>query len=193
MSDWKIRQAVPSDAKQLLEIYRPYVLDTAISFEYEVPSVEEFARRITNTLQRYPYLVVEDGGVIAGYAYASPFKERAAYDWSVEVSIYVRQDCTKKGYGAGLYHALEALLKKQHILNLNACIAYTDTEDEHLTNNSMQFHEHMGYRLVGKFRQCGYKFGKWYDMIWMEKMIGEHTQYPEKFLPFGQMNPVGKI
>lgn len=182
-----IRTAVPEDAEELLEIYGPYVTDTAISFEYEVPALEEFRVRIHRTLQSYPYLVMVTGGRIAGYAYASPFKEREAYCHSVETTIYIRMDCRGRGYGKKLYLALEELLKKQNILNVNACIAVTEQEDPYLTNKSMYFHEHMGYRLVGKFTKCGYKFGRWYDMIWMEKMIGEHTENQAPFVPFRDM------
>ena len=180
----EIRVASPEDAKELLEIYRPYVENTAITFEYEVPSVEEFRGRIENTLKKYPYLVAQEHGVLLGYAYASPFKERAAYDWSVEISIYVRKNAKRKGIGKKLYTALENCLKKQGILNANACIAYTDQKDEHLTNDSVRFHTAMGFQMVGEFHQCGYKFNRWYHMVWMEKMIGEHTNIPENVKPF---------
>lgn len=188
MKNINIRIADISDAEELLGIYAPYVTDTAVSFEYEVPSLREFSDRIYSVLQKYPYLVAEEENGIIGYAYASPFKQRAAYDRSVETSIYVKKGYTGKGCGGGLYRALEEILKSQNILNLNACIAYIETEDAHLTNNSMHFHEHMGYRLVGKFNNCGYKFGKWYDMIWMEKIIGEHVSKPEQFCPFSRMD-----
>ena len=170
----EIRTASVSDAEKLLEIYKPYVEKTAISFEYEVPTVEEFAQRIENTLKKYPYLVALKDGKILGYAYASEFKERAAYDWAVETSIYVLEDSRATGIGKRLYECLEKSLAFQNILNMNACIACTDTEDEHLTNGSIAFHEKMGFLTVGKFHAVGYKFGKWYDMIWMEKHIGEH-------------------
>ena len=98
------------------------------------------------------------------------------------------KDYKRSGCGKLLYQALEKILKKQHISNLYACIAYTEHEDEHLTNDSMHFHEHLGYELVGTFKQCGYKFNKWYDMIWMEKMIGEHSEMPETFIPFSVLN-----
>lgn len=179
-----VRAAVPKDAEALLELYRPYVEQTAITFEYEVPTLEEFRRRIADTLQMYPYIVASVEDKMVGYAYASAFKERSAYDWAVETSIYVDADAQGIGVGKKLYAVLEELLKKQNILNLNACIAYTDEEDERLTNHSMYFHEHLGYRLVGRFTQCGYKFGKWYDMIWMEKMIGDHVEKPEPVIPF---------
>lgn len=100
--------------------------------------------------------------------------ERAAYDWAVETSIYVDQNCKHMGIGRLLHDALEQTLKAQGILNMNACIAYTPSADAHLDNNSVEFHSHMGYRLVGEFYQCGYKFDTWYNMVWMEKQIGEH-------------------
>lgn len=182
----KIRTADIGDAEELLKIYAPYVENTAISFEYEVPSVDEFRDRIRKTLERYPYIVAEKNGEILGYAYVSVFHARKAYDWSVETSIYIRLDQKGRGLGKKLYLAIEDILKKQHVSNLYACIAYTEQEDEHLTNDSMRFHEHLGYRLAGTFRKCGYKFGKWYDMIWMEKMIGKHPNEPEEFIAFSE-------
>lgn len=170
-----IRDANLKDTKELLEIYKPYVLNTVITFEYDVPALEEFADRIRKITERYPYLVAEFDGKIVGYAYASTFKDRAAYDWCVETSIYLADDSRGIGIGRKLYDALETRLKEQGILNANACITYADFEDEYHTNDSMHFHEKMGYKLVGRFHQCGYKFGRWYDMIWMEKMLGEHV------------------
>lgn len=178
-----IRTATLSDAQALLNIYSPYVEHTAITFEYDVPSVEEFASRIKNTLQKYPYLVAEKNGRLLGYAYASPFHERPAYDWAVETSIYVDQNIKHQGMGRRLHDALEDALRSQGILNMNACIAYPPEEDEYLDKNSVEFHTHMGYRLVGEFYKCGYKFHRWYNMVWMEKLIGNHLsdQKPPKF------------
>ncbi|MBL6462356.1 MAG: GNAT family N-acetyltransferase [Blautia sp.] len=178
-----IRTAILSDAQALLNIYSPYVEHTAITFEYDVPSVEEFASRIKNTLQKYPYLVAEKNGRLLGYAYASPFHERPAYDWAVETSIYVDQNIKHQGIGRRLHDALEDALRSQGILNMNACIAYPPEEDEYLDKNSVEFHTHMGYRLVGEFYKCGYKFHRWYNMVWMEKLIGNHLsdQKPPKF------------
>lgn len=182
-SEMIIRTASEADAPALLKIYAPYVERTAITFEYEVPSVDEFASRIRNTLQKYPYLIAEKGGRILGYAYAGPFHDRPAYDWSVETSIYVDTSRKHMGIGRKLHDALEQALQEQGILNMNACIAYPSTEDEYLNKNSVEFHTHMGYRLVGEFYKCGYKFHRWYNMVWMEKLIGEHLpdQNPPKF------------
>lgn len=173
--DSKIRIATIKDAEQLLQIYAPYVEKTAITFEYEIPSLEEFESRISNVLKKYPYLVAERDGEILGYAYVGSFKERAAYDWSVETSIYVDENKKHLGIGGKLHEALENVLKEQGILNMNACIGYPEVEDEYLNKNSVEFHEHLGYQMVGKFHNCGYKFDRWYHMVWMEKMIGKHT------------------
>ena len=170
----KIRIASEEDAQALLALYAPYVEHTAITFEYEVPSAEEFRGRIRETLQKYPYLVLEVDGAPAGYAYASPFHARPAYDWAVETSIYVGEQYRGIGAGRLLHDHLEEALRLQGIRNMNACIAYPREEDEYLTKNSVEFHAHLCYRLVGEFYQCGYKFGRWYDMVWMEKLIGPH-------------------
>ena len=173
-----IRSASPGDAASLLEIYAFYVENTAISFEYEAPSLDEFRARITKTLEKYPYLVVEDNGEIQGYAYAGPLGVRAAYWPSCEVSIYLRRDARKKGYGRALYEQLEEELKAMGVLNVYACIADPLEEDEYLTRNSEHFHAHLGFREVGKFHRCGNKFGRWLNLIWMEKFIGEHADEP---------------
>ena len=152
----RIRPATPNDAVKLLDIYAPYVTDTAITFEYEVPTLEEFRRRIEHISKKYPYLVAEEDGDIVGYVYASSFKERDAFQWAVETSIYVDRNKKRKGIGRKLHDAEQW------------------TSDPYLTLDSVRFHEHMGYQKVAHFHQCGKKFGKWYDMIWMEKIIGEH-------------------
>lgn len=170
-----IRPATPLDAEEILNIYAPYITDTAITFEYTVPNLEDFRQRIVNTLQKYPYLVALEDDKIVGYAYAGVFKGRAAYDHCVETSIYVQMDVHGKGIGKALYAELEERLKEQGILNVNACITWSEKENEYVTHQSPDFHEHLGYKRCAHFHQCGYKFGQWFDMIWMEKMIGEHN------------------
>lgn len=188
MKALKIRVADVLDAEALLAIYAPYVRETAISFEVEVPTLATFRRRITGTLARYPFLVAEADGEILGYAYTGPFVGRAAYDRAAEVSIYVRQDAHGQGVGRALYEALEEVSRAQHIINLEACIGVpSGADDDYLTHNSADFHAHMGYRLVGRFERCGYKFGRWYDMIWMEKIIGEHVDDPAPVVPFSKL------
>ena len=123
MQEWKVRVCRPlTDAEPCLEIYRPYVEQTAITFEYTVPSVTEFQHRMEHTLKRYPYLVIEKDGKIGGYAYASPFKERAAYAYSVELSIYLDMSLRHQGLGKQLYICLEDVLKLMGVCNVNACI-----------------------------------------------------------------------
>lgn len=188
MENIVVRVASVQDAGEILKIYAPYVENTAISFEYDVPTVQEFKSRIEGTLKKYPYLVAENSdGEIVGYCYCGVFKSRAAYDWAVETTIYLREDAKNKGIGRKLYERLEDYAKMQNIINLNACIAACDVEDEHLTNGSSRFHEKLGYTLVGKFHKCGYKFDTWYDMVWMEKMIGKHDVPAKAFIPFSEL------
>lgn len=179
----QIRIATPEDAPALVAIYAPYVEHTSITFEYEVPSVEEFAGRIRNTLTRYPYLVAEEDGHPVGYAYASAFKSRAAYDWSVETSIYVSKETRSHGIGSALYAALEEYLEAQHICNVCACITYPNPP-------SIAFHEKHGYETVAHFHASGYKLGSWHDMIWMEKTLCPHTGTPLPFIPFPELSSV---
>lgn len=184
-----IRPAASDDAEALLSIYAPYVEHTAITFEYEVPSVEEFRERIVHTLQHYPYIVAERDGEIVGYAYAGPLHARAAYAWSVETSIYVKENEKKSGIGKALYNSLEKALAAQNMTNLNACIASPVVDDEYLNHNSIQFHKHLGYSMVGEFHKCAYKFGRWYNMVWMEKIIAGHPDRQPDVIPFGQIPP----
>ena len=178
-----VRNASLEDAPRILEIYSYYVEHTAITFEYVVPSLEEFQIRMKNTMKKYPYLVIEQNSQVQGYAYAGSFVGRAAYDWSCELSIYLDHNARKCGLGRRIYDALADRLKEMGILNLYACIGYPLKEDEYLNKNSQQFHSHLGFQTVGQFHNCGYKFGRWYDMIWMEKIIGEHKadQAPVQF------------
>ena len=186
----KIRAASPEDAPALLRVYAPYVKNTAITYEYDVPSVDEFSKRIETTLKRFPYLVLERGGEIIGYAYAGPLHSRPAYDWSVETSLYLSEDVRGGGLGRLIHDALENVLREQGFLNMNACIAYPEKEDEYLTRNSAEFHAHLGYRMIGRFTKCSYKFRRWYGMVWMEKLIGEHLEDQPPVTPFPQIREV---
>ncbi len=178
--------ATPADAADLLAIYAPYVRETSITFEYEVPDVQEFAGRIAHTLERFPYLVACDAatGAALGYAYAGTFHDRPAYDWCVETSIYVDGAARGRHVGRALHDALEAACRAQGILGLEACIAYPDE------GGSIGFHERMGYRTVGRFEACGYKLGAWRDMVYMEKHLGPHVPNPQPVKPFPQVRSV---
>ena len=127
-----------------------------------------------------------------GYAYAGPLHPRAAYAWSVETSIYVKKDKKHLGIGKLLYDTLEKILKEQNILSVNACIAWPEKEDEYLTGDSVRFHEHMGYRKVAEFHKCACKFGRWYNMVWMEKHIGVHSDNPAEIKIFDEVRGILK-
>ena len=170
-----IRNAVVDDAQSILEIYSHYVKNTAITFEYDVPTLDEFRDRIARTLEKYPYLVAVLDGRIVGYVYAGVFVGRAAYQWSAELSMYIDQNYRRHGIGGQLFRRIEKILSDMGIVNLYSCVAYPEVDDEFLTKNSVEFHRHLGFRLVGHFHKCAYKFDRWYDMVWMEKWIGDHS------------------
>lgn len=162
------RLAKISDARELLSIYAPYVENTNITFEYEVPTINEFEARIAKVLKKYPYIVAEKNEKIIGYTYATTFRERVAYNWGLETTIYLSPEAKGQNIGKHLYQKLEAILKLQNITNLVASITYPNPA-------SISFHEKYGYKKIAHFTKCGYKKDTWYDMIFMEKMINEHT------------------
>ena len=169
----KIRQCTLSDAERLVEIYAPYVRNTAVSFEYAVPSTDVFKERINTIIPRYPYLVAEVEGVVVGYCYANDFKQRCAYSHCFETSIYLAKYFQGQGIGKMLYYELERQLADRGIKNIYACIAWTDQPDERLSHQSVEFHKRMGFSCVAHFHKCGWKFNEWYDTVWMEKLIDE--------------------
>lgn len=171
MKEKTIRSATAEDASALRAIYAPYVEHTAVTFEYDVPTVEEFRQRIVDTVSHHPYLVAVEDGRAVGYAYAHQLGVRAAFQWAVETSIYIDARCRHHGIGRLLHDALEAALCRQGIRRMYAAIAYARTEDEYLTHDSIRFHTRLGYKEVGHFNQCGKKFGRWYDIVWMEKEV----------------------
>ncbi len=187
MNDYIIRTVTPDDAARLLEIYRWYVENTAVSFEHTPPTVEEFRARICYYRRKYPYLCIIQGDTIVGFAFAHAFRERAAYDYSAETTIYLRHDMRRKGAGRLLYTALENELKKMGVTNLYACIAVPDGEDPYLSPASPLFHEKLGFRTCGSFTNCGRKFGRWYTMIWMEKIVGEFREDPKPLIPYPEI------
>jgi len=166
-----IRRAKLEDAERLVEIYSHYVLNTAVSFEYEVPTVAEFQDRMKKVMEKYPYLVAEKDGHIVGYTYSSPYSCREAYAWSVANSIYLDKDYRRQGIGSLLYRELEKRLKEQGIVNLLAGSAFAEEEDEYLTHGSYNFHTRMGYEKVAHMKDIGKKFDRWYDLLWLQKKI----------------------
>ena len=166
-----IRDVKTEDAARLAEIYSYYVLNTAVSFEYEAPSADEFRQRIAKTTARFPYLVCEKEGRVVGYAYAGEYLPRKAYSWSAASSIYVDKDFRRQGIGRALYDELQKRLREMGMVNLVAGAAYSEEEDEYLTHDSRKFHEKMGFEEVARFRTIGKKFDRWYDLMWMQKKL----------------------
>ena len=166
-----IRNATADDAAALLGIYAPYVEHTAITFEIEIPTLEDFTERIKTFSRDFPYLVAELNGKAVGYSYAHKLRERAAYNHCVEMTVYIDRNMRQHGIGKALYNEMEQRLRNIGKRNLYASVTWTDEENEYLTHDSVSFHETMGYRKVGHFHECGFKFNQWFDMIWMEKII----------------------
>ncbi len=175
-----IRRATVQDVPRILEIYGPYVKNTAISFEYTVPTIEDFTRRFLDITAQFPWLVWEEDGVILGYAYGSRPFERAAYQWSAESSIYLCPEACGKGIGKSLYTALEQILQRQGYRKVYAIVT-TDNE------NSVAFHRAMGYRHTATMPDCGYKFGKWYGTIWLEKDLNTWKNPPGEPVPIHRL------
>lgn len=174
---YKFRMVEEADAEQLLKVYAPYVISedrqlSDVSFEYELPSQEEFRERIRTISAKYPYIVVQERNRIVGYAYAHPYIQREAYQWGAEVTIYLDASVHGKGLGEQLYSKLEQLLKRQGLINLYACITKSNLP-------SVKFHEYMGYKINGVFDKSGFKHGHWLDMVWMEKQIQAYQEKPE--------------
>lgn len=167
-----IRLATPRDAHACREIYGPVVLETAISFEHEVPSVEEMERRIAGTLGRFPWLVHETPAGVDGYAYAGAHRQRHGYQWSAEASVYVAASARGRGIGRRLYGSLFALLHQQGYVNVFAGIALPNAA-------SVGLHEAMGFQPIGCFRQIGYKLGRWIDVGWWRLQLREPPAEPE--------------
>ena len=181
-----IRFAKESDIPAILDIYGPYVLNTAISFEYSVPTLEEFTERFRTITAQFPWLVWEEEGKVLGYAYGSLPFGRAAYRWVASSSIYLAPQVQGKGIGRKLYTALESILKAQGYRKTYAVI----TSDNPA---SLRFHEALGYRFVAELPECGYKFQKLYGVIWMEKPLNPED-FPNKFpIPAHQVVNVNRL
>ena len=160
----KIRPAEEADLPRILEIYAPYVKNTAYSFEYTVPEEEEFRQRFLNITKQFPWLVAEENGMVLGYAYASAPFTRAAYQWCSEVSVYLAEDQRGKGLGKMLYSVLENLLKAQGYQRIYAVI----TSENHA---SLAFHQACGYEFLAEFPGCGFKLGCWHGVTWLQKVL----------------------
>lgn len=171
MKGYTIRLATADDADRILNVYTPYVLQTASTFEYEVPSVEEFQGRIEKISAKYPYLVCECNGEIIGYAYGSTHRERMGYSWCAEATVYLSETHHRRGIARLLYEALFALMKEQGYKSIYVSILSTNAA-------SLAFHRAMGFEDIGIFRNIGYKLGGWHSNVWMQLFLGEHGIEP---------------
>jgi len=163
-----IRSAENRDTERILDIYTPYITDTPVSFETEVPSIEAFQKRIMDYKKKLPWLVCEIENVMTGYAYATHHRQRKAYDYTKELSVYIHQHFRHRGIATGLYTALIEILKHQGVANVLAGITLPNTE-------SVGFHERFGFKLVGIYHAVGFKLGLYHDVGWWEMPISTNN------------------
>lgn len=177
MKDIKLRLAAVEDAERILEIYMPYVLNTAITFEWEVPSLSEFRQRIEDIAAVYPYLVCEADGRIVAYAYAHRYLGRAAYAWTAELSVYVEEAYCRRSIGTALYTALTEILRLQNVRNLYALVS--DKNEK-----SFALHRKIGFEKIAVYNKIGYKFNRWHNVAVFEMLLGEHCDLTPSIVPF---------
>lgn len=177
----KLRLAKPADSEGILAIYAPYIEKTSFTFETDVPSAEAFADRINSYLESWPWLLCEVDGIIAGYAYAARYRERVAYQWSVESSVYIHDDYQRKGIAKILYSALFEILKRQGFRNVYAVINLPNEK-------SVAFHESLGFRFFAMYEQVGYKLGKWKNVGWWRLIINEFDEEPAAPVLFSELD-----
>ena len=170
-----IRFADPAhDAASILALYAPYIEKTAVTFEYVVPDLAAFERRVADIAAEFPYLLLEIDGELAGYAYAHRQAERAAFGWNAELSIYLKESFTGRGLGMPLYRLLEELLEMQGYINFYGVITASNA-------GSIALHERMGYKIIGTHERTGYKFGAWHGVVWMHRRANEDA--PRAIVP----------
>ncbi len=170
-NNFSIRLIRDSDVAAVLDIYKPYVLDTAISFEYDPPSEQEFFERIKTIASEYPWLVCLEGEKIVGYAYASRHRARTAYDWSAESTVYMLEVHQRRGLARILYETVFEILRLQGFFNVYAGITLPNEK-------SVGFHRALGFKEIGTYKNIGYKFGQWHDTYWVQLSLAEHIQAP---------------
>jgi phosphinothricin acetyltransferase len=170
-NNFAIRLIKENDAAAILDIYKPYVLNTAITFEYDVPTIDEYSERIKANTSEYPWLVCTQNEKIVGYAYASKFRYRTAYQWSPESTIYLSPDVQGRGIAGVLYQTLFSILRLQGYFNVYAGVAIPNTKSEGL-------HLALGFKEIGVFENIGYKLGKWHNTRWFQLKLREHVDQP---------------
>ena len=178
---FKLRLATAPDAKGMLAIYAPYIENTSFTFETETPTEEQFANRINTYLEQWPWLVCEEDGKIVGYAYAAKYRERTAYQWCTETSVYIHDDYLKNGIGRALYSALIAILEKQGFRNIYAVINLPN-------DRSVAFHESLGFTWFANYEKVGYKLGKWKTVGWWRLTVNEFGTEPAPPVAFAELD-----
>lgn len=174
------RFATPGDAAGILDIYAPYIRETVATYEYEVPSLADFTRRVAEISGKYPYLVCEEKGRILGYAYAASYRSRAAFQWDTEVSVYLAPEGMGRGIAKGLYQRLLPMLEELGYRTAYASIVPPNPQ-------SVGLHRAFGFREIAVFTHTGYKFGRWLDLLWMEKRLGDWTKPPQEPQSVGEL------
>jgi len=173
MKELKIRIATAEDVTAILSIYEPYILNTAITFEYEAVTKEAFLKRMETIQRQFPWLVCEIEGRVVGYAYCSRFKERAAFDWDCECSVYIEESAHRMGVATALYNRLFDLVKEQGYYTVYALITYSH-------GSSIALHKKFGFTEIGVYEKTGYKMEQWWDLLVMEKRLRSFEDIPVK-------------
>lgn len=176
-----IRLATSKDAAAILNIYAPYIQHTSLTFEQDVPPLKDFENRITDYLKSWPWLICEIDGILAGYAYASRYRERICYQWSVECSVYIHDNYQQTGIANALYEGLMEILKRQGYVNVYAVINLPNPK-------SVSFHERFGFKWFATFDHVGYKLGEWKNVGWWQIMLNELADDPPFPIPFEKMD-----
>lgn len=183
-NEYFIRLVTPADAAEVLSVYKPYVETTSNTFEYEVPSVEEISGRISAIIPHFPWLVCLHNGSVIGYAYAHKHRERAAYQWSPESTVYLAQAYHSRGIARILYDALFAMLRLQGFVNVYAGVLSTNSGSNHL-------HRAAGFEEIGIYKNIGYKLGEWHSNIWYQLHLTAHHPHPANPLPMSEIINTG--
>jgi len=176
-----IRTATQKDINNILKLYTPYILNTVVTFEYEVPSAQSFAARFESVVQQFCWLVCEIDGELAGYAYASKAFERAAYQWNADISVYISDKFQRRSIATAFYKAIEQFLRMQGYRNVYAIVTGEN-------QNSINFHKALGYSSFAVFNKAGCKFGRWLDVIWFVKQLNAFKPNPTSPVSFSSLD-----
>lgn len=188
-----IRMATPDDAAAVAEIQSYYVLTGSVILRTDVPTEAEFRKKISDTLESYPFLVAEMKGQVVGFAHAFRYRLYQGYDWMTESTIYIAPEHRERGFGRAIYTKLAEILRKQNCNTMSACISCDDGDSEFAPNESMRFHSKMGFVQTAFFKQCAWKMGSWHSVVWMTKTLAARETPPREFIPLPQLGEISFI